>query len=213
MSTTSYRNIPDAGSPSWKDPVPNTSSLPLSGNELGDARVTTDSSQIYIWDGSNWVLASGGGGGAVDSVNGQVGVVVLVPHDLGLGSSDNVTFGSITDNGLTPNTALIANSSKTIVSSITTDTELSFVHGVTSSIQTQLNAKQPTLTIGSLTDAGTDGIIITNGSNAVIGSGTQLAQHVADATHNGYLSSSDWSTFNNKLDKSEVIISLIQMQK
>lgn len=35
-------------------------------------------------------------------------------------------------------------------------------------------------------------------------SGSQIAisQHVADATHNGYLTSSDWNTFNNKLDKS-----------
>ncbi len=53
-------------------------------------------------------------------------------------------------------------------------------------------------TIGSLTDAGTDGITITGGSNSVLGSGTSLAQHVADATHNGYLSSTDWNTFNGK---------------
>jgi hypothetical protein len=51
---------------------------------------------------------------------------------------------------------------------------------------------------GSLTDTGTDGIIITGGTGAVIGSGTSIAQHVADATHNGYLSSTDWNTFNNK---------------
>lgn len=51
---------------------------------------------------------------------------------------------------------------------------------------------------GDLTDAGTDGIVITGGTGAVIGSGTSIAQHVADASHNGYLSSTDWSTFNNK---------------
>lgn len=54
------------------------------------------------------------------------------------------------------------------------------------------------VTQGDLTDVGTDGIVITGGTGAVIGSGTQLAQHVADATHNGYLSSVDWNTFNNK---------------
>jgi hypothetical protein len=54
------------------------------------------------------------------------------------------------------------------------------------------------LTIGNLTDAGTDGITVTGGTGAVIGSGTSIAQHVADASHNGYLSSSDWTTFNNK---------------
>lgn len=51
---------------------------------------------------------------------------------------------------------------------------------------------------GNLTDAGTDGIVITGGTGAVLGSGTSIAQHVADSTHNGYLSSTDWSTFNGK---------------
>jgi hypothetical protein len=60
------------------------------------------------------------------------------------------------------------------------------------------NSKQAALTIGNLTDAGTDGITVTSGTGAVIGSGTSIAQHVADASHNGYLSSTDWSTFNNK---------------
>lgn len=60
------------------------------------------------------------------------------------------------------------------------------------------NGKQDALTIGDLTDAGTDGITVTGGTGAVIGSGVSLAQHVADSTHNGYLSSSDWSIFNGK---------------
>lgn len=55
-----------------------------------------------------------------------------------------------------------------------------------------------TLTQGNLTDVGTDGITITSGTNAVWGSGTSIAQHVADTTHNGYLSSTDWNTFNGK---------------
>lgn len=54
------------------------------------------------------------------------------------------------------------------------------------------------LTFGNLTDVGTDGITVTGGTGAVIGSGTSLSQHVADSTHNGYLSSTDWSTFNGK---------------
>lgn len=51
-------------------------------------------------------------------------------------------------------------------------------------------------TTGDLTDAGTDGIVITNGAGAVNGTGTQIAQHVADTSHNGYLSSADWNIFN-----------------
>lgn len=54
------------------------------------------------------------------------------------------------------------------------------------------------ITSGDLTDVGTDGIIITGGAGAVLGAGTSIAQHVADSTHNGYLSQTDWSTFNGK---------------
>lgn len=60
------------------------------------------------------------------------------------------------------------------------------------------NNKQAALTFGNFTDAGTDGIVVTGGTGAVIGTGTSIAQHVADATHNGYLSSTDWNTFNGK---------------
>lgn len=60
------------------------------------------------------------------------------------------------------------------------------------------NGKQSALTIGDLTAAGTDGISVTGGTGSVIGSGTSLAQHVSDSTHNGYLSQTDWSTFNGK---------------
>jgi len=51
--------------------------------------------------------------------------------------------------------------------------------------------------VGSLTDVGTDGITVTGGTGAVLGAGTSFSQHVADATHNGYLSSADWTRFNS----------------
>lgn len=61
---------------------------------------------------------------------------------------------------------------------------------------------------GNLTDVGTDGITITNGTNAVWGSGTSIVQHVADTTHNGYLSSVDWNTFNSKQASGNYITAL-----
>lgn len=60
------------------------------------------------------------------------------------------------------------------------------------------NNKQSALTLGNLTDVGTDGITITGGTGAVVGAGTSIAQHVADATHNGYLLQTDWVSFNGK---------------
>src|ERR1700676_1053538 len=66
----------------------------------------------------------------------------------------------------------------------------------------------PVVTTGNLTDAGTDGITVTGGTGAVVGSGTSLSQHVADASHNGYLSSTDWSTFNGKQASGSYITAL-----
>lgn len=55
-----YINIPGLGSGggTWKDPVADFASLPGSGNDPGDARVTLDTSDIYIWDGAAWVIDS-----------------------------------------------------------------------------------------------------------------------------------------------------------
>ena len=56
-----------------------------------------------------------------------------------------VTGGAstITSSNLTANRALVSNSSGKVAVSTTTSTELEYVHGVTSAIQTQLNAKVP----------------------------------------------------------------------
>lgn len=62
--------------------------------------------------------------------------------------------------------------------------------------------------LGNLTDAGTDGITITGGTGAVIGSGTSISQHVADSSHNGYLASSDWTSFSNKQPAGSYITAL-----
>lgn len=59
------------------------------------------------------------------------------------------------------------------------------------------NGKGSSFTSGNLTDAGTDGLVVTGGTGAVIGSGTSLAIAKATTSQNGYLSSADWTTFNN----------------
>jgi hypothetical protein len=84
----------------------------------------------------------------------------------------------------------------TTIASLTTATypsltELSYVKGVTSSIQTQLNGKQA---------AGTYVTSVTGTSPIVSSGGTTPAISIPVATTsvNGYLSSTDWTTFNNK---------------
>lgn len=58
---------------------------------------------------------------------------------------------TITSSNLTINRALASDASGKVVISATTSTELGFVSGVTSAIQTQLNAKQATITGGATT--------------------------------------------------------------
>jgi hypothetical protein len=70
------------------------------------------------------------------------------------------------------------------------------------------NNKQSTITTGNLTDGTSDGITITGGTGAVIGSGTTISQQVATASQNGYLASTDWTTFNNKQAAGNYITSL-----
>lgn len=83
----SFRNIPDFGSASWKDPVDTQFLLPTVGNGAGDARVVKSLNTIFIWSGSAWVQV-GGGSGVVVSVNGQTGVVVLTTDDIGEGPNN-----------------------------------------------------------------------------------------------------------------------------
>lgn len=80
---------------------------------------------------------------------------------------------------------------------------------LTSTDWNTFNGKQNTLTLGNITDVGTDGITVTGGTGAIIGSGVSLSQHVADTTHNGYLSSTDWNTFNGKGTGSVTSVSVV----
>src|SRR5271165_3636026 len=88
---------------------------------------------------------------------------------------------------------------------------LAYVTSVTASAPiTSSGGTTPNIAVnsGNLTDVGTDGIVVTGGTGAVLGSGTSLAQHVADTTHNGYLSSTDWNTFNGKQPAGSYITAL-----
>jgi hypothetical protein len=110
------------------------------------------------------------------------------------------TFGNLTDAGtdgivVTGGTGAVVGSGTSIAQHVASG---SFNGYLSSTDWTTFNNKQAALTFGNLTDVGTDGIVVTGGTGAVIGSGASLAQHVSDSTHNGYLSSTDWSTFNSK---------------
>lgn len=117
----------------------------------------------------------------------------------GFGTWDGslMTVNSVAISGATASTVPYLNSSKVLTSSAVTPTELGYVSGVTSAIQTQLNGKQSTLTLGDLSTS-TTGVTIGSGTGAVVGSGTTVNIATASGAATGLLTSSDWTTFNSK---------------
>lgn len=69
---------------------------------------------------------------------------------------------------------------------------------LTSTDWNTFNSKEPALTKGNLTESTSSVLTITGGSNAIIGSGLTIQVKQATSLVSGYLSSTDWSTFNGK---------------
>jgi hypothetical protein len=92
---------------------------------------------------------------------------------------------TITSSDLTASRALASNASGKVAVTSVTSTELGYVSGVTSAIQTQLDAKQPTIT-GSATTIDTESL---TASRAVISnSSSKIAVSATTDTELGYLS-------------------------
>ena len=86
---------------------------------------------------------------------------------------------------------------KSIFTGIVIDTKLGYVD-VSGSIVSLLAAKEPTVTKGNLTESTSSILTIGGGTNSVIGSGVTIQVKQAATAQSGYLSSTDWNTFNNK---------------
>ena len=110
---------------------------------------------------------------AVASVNGYQGAVILAKSDVGLGNVDNTSdankpvsgatqtaldtkqnsitgaASTIASSNLTASRALTSNTSGKVAVSAVTSTELDYLSGVTSAIQTQLNGKESTIAAGT----------------------------------------------------------------
>lgn len=77
---------------------------------------------------------------------------------LGVNTSNQLTFGGnpiVGSSALTANRAVVTGTGGLLGVSATTDTEIGYVSGVTSSIQTQLNGKQATITQLPIANGGT----------------------------------------------------------
>jgi hypothetical protein len=99
---------------------------------------------------------------------------------------------SVKVNSLTGGFALQSGSLKELEESAVTNTELGYVSGVTSSIQTQLDAKALiTRLINTTSPLQGGGDLSADRTLSILQSGT---------AQDGYLSSVDWNTFNSKSD-------------
>lgn len=125
---------------------------------------------VSSWAVGDWIIFSGSvwqkvpNTNTVVSVNSYTGAVVLTTDDINEDASPtNLWFtearaqaaiigaaSTITTTNLTINRALVSNSSGKIVVSTTTSTELGYVAGVTSAIQTQLDGKEPSIAAGTV---------------------------------------------------------------
>lgn len=147
-----------------------------------------------------WPPGGGGGGSGVTSLTGDVtgsGPGATVTTVVSVGGETASELAQAVDD---TQAATSSNTSSTIVKR---NGSGDFSAGtITANLSGNATTATTITGIGNLTDAGTDGIVITGGTGAVVGSGTSIAQHVSDASHNGYLDAADWNTFNNKLDAS-----------
>jgi hypothetical protein len=142
--------------------------------------------------------------GGTITTTGTIGITQAgAASDGYLSSADWTTFNS--KQGALTFTAPLVNTSGTITitqSGAATDGYLSSTDWNT------FNGKEPALTKGNLTEVTSAVLTITNGTNAVIGSGTSIQVAQSSSTTNGYLSSTDWSTFNGKASNSFTTITV-----
>ncbi len=89
----------------------------------------------------------------------------------------NPTGGDV--GGFTINRAIVSDGAGFLVAATTTATEIGYVNGVTSSIQTQLNAKEPTITVLPVAKGGTNSGTALNNNRNIVSSGGAIVESAA----------------------------------
>lgn len=186
------RNL--SGIYTYKGSVANYDALPKSDQQVGDvynveaAYNNHPAGTNWAWNGTAWDAL----GGSID-LSGYQTKANLVDN---LNSPNASTYpstnavstalaGKQDSISLTPNMAVVSGASGSLEASAVTATELGYLDGVTSAIQTQLNGKQATVTGAATTIVSAD---LTADRVLISSAGGKVAVSTVTPTELGYLS-------------------------
>lgn len=199
-NTITIANTEAGGSVTTVSVVSNNGLAGTVANPTTTPAITLSTTVTGILQGASGVISAATTGNLTIPTNPNLSITNGTGAVLGTGTSFTLTGASIVEATssvltLTGATNAVLGSGVTIQVKQASTSQAGYLSATD---WNTFNGKQPALTIGNLTDAGTDGITVGNGTGSVIGTGTTISQHVADTTHSGYLSSTDWNTFNGK---------------
>ena len=186
---------------------------------LGSSSTATPVQEITLGSGLNLTgttLTAAGSGGTVTSasvttangISGSVANATTTP-------AITLTLGAITPTSIAATGAITgSNLSGTNTGNVTIGTanglslagqvlslglaSTSTTGALSSTDWNTFNNKASAFTQGNLTETGSGVLTITGGTGSVIGAGTTVQVKQAATAQNGFLSSTDWNTFNNK---------------
>lgn len=124
----------------YKGSVSTYSALPATGQEVGDTWNVLDTGDNYAWTGTEWDKLSGTVDLSAYRTAADQDVI-----DSGKQATITGAATSITSSNLTASKALVSDANGKVAASSVTSTELGYVSGVTSAIQTQISNKQDTI--------------------------------------------------------------------
>lgn len=153
----------------------------------------------FLRDDNSWQPVPSAGGAAWGSITGTLSAQTDLQTALN-GKEPTLTKGNLTET-ISGVLTIIGGTNSVIGSGVTIQVKQAATSAdgyLSSTDWNTFNSKEPALTKGNLTEATSSVLTITGGTTAVIGSGTSIEVKQASGSQSGYLSSSDWTTFNNK---------------
>lgn len=198
-----------------------------SGTNIGDLAVAADTQNLYVWSGSAWELEATPGAALAISAFGSTpnadgltlsgGVLNMQPADAthpgGISTTDWNTFNNKQPAGnyitaLTGDGAASGPGSAALtLATVNTDVGSYTNAAITVNGKGLVTAASNGAT-GNLTEATSSVLTIGSGTGAVLGSGTTIAVTQSTTSASGYLSSTDWNTFNGKQASGSYITAL-----